>query len=93
MIRPTLSPNVADAMAENRPVVALESTIITHGMPFPQNLETALRILCGGPAGMPMVTSRIPKSAPKMVSPKKNGSTDCLYHRTAQPGIRKVTSM
>ncbi len=34
-------PEVADALAENRPVVALESTIITHGMPFPQNVETA----------------------------------------------------
>lgn len=32
---------VADALAENRPVVALESTIITHGMPWPQNVETA----------------------------------------------------
>ena len=35
------SPSVAAALAEGRPVVALESTIITHGMPFPQNLETA----------------------------------------------------
>jgi pseudouridine-5'-phosphate glycosidase len=35
------SPDVAQALAENRPVVALESTIITHGMPYPQNLETA----------------------------------------------------
>jgi pseudouridine-5'-phosphate glycosidase len=32
---------VAAALAEGRPVVALESTIITHGMPFPQNLEMA----------------------------------------------------
>ncbi len=37
----TFSPEVADARAAGRPVVALESTIITHGMPFPQNLETA----------------------------------------------------
>ncbi|MDF1857087.1 pseudouridine-5'-phosphate glycosidase [Pseudooceanicola sp.] len=36
-----LSPEVARARAENRPVVALESTIITHGMPWPRNLETA----------------------------------------------------
>lgn len=41
MIRPILSPEVANALADNRPVVALESTIITHGMPWPQNLETA----------------------------------------------------
>jgi len=32
------------ALAENRAVVALESTIITHGMPYPQNLETALMV-------------------------------------------------
>lgn len=30
------------AMKENRPVVALESTIISHGMPYPQNVETAM---------------------------------------------------
>ncbi len=37
----TFAPSVAAALAEGRPVVALESTIITHGMPFPQNVETA----------------------------------------------------
>ncbi len=36
-----LSDDVAAARAEGRPIVALESTIITHGMPSPQNLETA----------------------------------------------------
>lgn len=35
------SQEVADAMARNAPIVALESTIITHGMPFPGNLEMA----------------------------------------------------
>jgi pseudouridine-5'-phosphate glycosidase len=35
------APEVAEAMDRGLPVVALESTIITHGMPFPQNLETA----------------------------------------------------
>ena len=38
------SPEVAEAVAQNAPVVALESTIITHGMPFPQNLNTARRV-------------------------------------------------
>ncbi|WP_375574130.1 pseudouridine-5'-phosphate glycosidase [Ahrensia marina] len=36
-----IHPTVADALAEGRPLVALESTIITHGMPYPQNLEMA----------------------------------------------------
>jgi len=37
-------PEVAAALAEGRPVVALESTIISHGMPWPRNAETALRV-------------------------------------------------
>ena len=40
----TFSPEVAEASAAGAPIVALESTIITHGMPFPQNLETARRV-------------------------------------------------
>lgn len=39
-----LSGEVAQALAEGAAVVALESTIITHGMPYPQNLETARRV-------------------------------------------------
>ena len=35
---------VAAARADGRPLVALESTIITHGMPYPQNVETARRV-------------------------------------------------
>ncbi|ATQ57337.1 pseudouridine-5'-phosphate glycosidase [Paracoccus yeei] len=38
------APEVEQALAANRPVVALESTIITHGMPYPQNLEVARRV-------------------------------------------------
>src|ERR1700688_5126798 len=39
-----LAPPVTEALARKRPVVALESTIITHGMPYPRNLETALML-------------------------------------------------
>ena len=39
-----ISPEVAEAMAQARPVVALESTIIAHGMPYPQNVETAREV-------------------------------------------------
>ncbi len=38
------SAEVKEAIASGKPVVALESTIISHGMPYPQNLETALRV-------------------------------------------------
>ncbi len=37
-------PEVAAAIAAGKPVVALESTIISHGMPYPQNVETALAV-------------------------------------------------
>ena len=39
-----VSPEVAAALAAGKPVVALESTIISHGMPYPQNVETALQV-------------------------------------------------
>jgi pseudouridine-5'-phosphate glycosidase len=39
-----VSEEVNDALRVNMPIVALESTIITHGMPWPQNLETALEV-------------------------------------------------
>ena len=39
-----LSEEVASALENHRPVVALESTVISHGLPFPQNLETARRM-------------------------------------------------
>lgn len=37
-----INPEVADALSAGKPVVALESTIISHGMPYPKNVETAL---------------------------------------------------
>ncbi len=39
-----VAPEVAEALAAGKPVVALESTIISHGMPYPQNVETALAV-------------------------------------------------
>ena len=39
-----INPEVAAALAAGKPVVALESTIISHGMPYPQNVETALNV-------------------------------------------------
>ena len=40
----SVASEVAEALAAGRPVVALESTIISHGMPYPQNVDTALRV-------------------------------------------------
>lgn len=39
-----INPEVNDALKEGKPVVALESTIISHGMPYPKNVETALNV-------------------------------------------------
>ena len=39
-----INPEVKKAIMENRPVVALESTIISHGMPYPKNVQTALAV-------------------------------------------------
>ena len=39
-----LSPEVKEALENNRPVVALESTIISHGMPYPKNVQTAIAV-------------------------------------------------
>ena len=39
-----VKPEVAEAISQGKPVVALESTIISHGMPYPQNVETALKV-------------------------------------------------
>ena len=39
-----ISEEIQNSIKGNGPVVALESTIISHGMPFPQNLETALEV-------------------------------------------------
>ncbi len=39
-----VAPEVAEALAAGKPVVALESTIISHGMPYPKNVETALLV-------------------------------------------------
>lgn len=39
-----IAAEVRKGLEFKRPIVALESTIITHGMPFPQNIETALEV-------------------------------------------------
>ena len=44
MINITYSAEVETARAEGKPIVALESTIITHGMPYPQNVEVAAQV-------------------------------------------------
>src|SRR6187402_716019 len=66
-MHPLLScrPEVADALSAGAPVVALESTIISHGMPWPRNMEAALaleaavRALGAVPATIAIVDGRL----------------------------------
>lgn len=44
MIKPILSDDISTALVVGRPIVALESTVISHGLPYPQNLETAKKL-------------------------------------------------
>jgi pseudouridine-5'-phosphate glycosidase len=55
-----VAPHVADALARGAPVVALESTIIAHGLPYPANLEVAqaLEDWPSAPAARPRPRSR-----------------------------------
>jgi pseudouridylate synthase len=65
MIPLSFSPEVAAAKEKSLPVVALESTIITHGMPYPQNVETAreveavIRASGAVPATMAVIEGRL----------------------------------
>lgn len=60
-----ISKEVQDALNQNKPVVALESTIISHGMPFPQNYETAclveqaVRVQGAIPATIAIIDSKL----------------------------------
>ena len=40
----SITPEIEQAIAENKPIVALESTILSHGMPYPENLEFAHKV-------------------------------------------------
>ena len=66
-----LSPKVEAALKEGRPVIALESTIISHGMPYPQNVETALkceaaaREMGAEPATIAVIGGKLAPGSPK----------------------------
>ncbi len=54
-----IAPEVQQALAEGRPVVALESTIISHGMPYPQNVEKIIRDNGAVPATIAVLGGRL----------------------------------
>ena len=76
-----ISPEVAGALADGRPVVALESTIITHGMPHPQNLDMAGRVEAIVKAG-----GASPATIAIMDGAIRVGLTDADLRRLAETG-------
>ena len=55
----SVTPEISEAVREGRPVVALESTILSHGMPYPQNLEFAHKVeeIVRGEGAVPATTA------------------------------------
>lgn len=83
-----LRPDVAHALRERRPVVALESTLVAHGLPWPRNLETALaaeaavRAAGAVPATIAVLAGR----------PTVGLDEPALRHLAQGQGIRKASS-
>lgn len=80
-----ISHEVLDAIKKNKPVVALESTIISHGMPYPKNVETALELekICREegcvPATIAIMDGNIEVGlSPEQIEKISNGSTEVI---------------
>jgi pseudouridine-5'-phosphate glycosidase len=83
-----IAPEVRDALAAGRPVVALESTVIAHGMAYPKNLETALAVEAVVRAG-----GAVPATAAVIGGRLKAGLTEAEIGRVAKAGdIMKATA-
>jgi pseudouridine-5'-phosphate glycosidase len=86
-MRPALRADVAEALAAGRPVVALESTLIAHGLPFPDNIataraaETAVRAAGAVPATVAVVRGE----------PKVGLDDEDLISLATVPGVRKAS--
>lgn len=82
-----LSPEVAEARSANRPIVALESTIITHGMPYPQNLDMARAVEAEVRSG-----GAVPATIAVQGGALKIGLSDTELEQLAQtPRARKLS--
>ena len=81
-------PEVAEALAEGRPVVALESTIISHGMPFPQNVEMATEV-----EGIVRAHGAVPATIAVLDGVCQVGlSAEQLHHLATVGGVFKATT-
>ncbi|WP_114394392.1 pseudouridine-5'-phosphate glycosidase [Oleisolibacter albus] len=82
----SIHPDVATALKANRPVVALESTLISHGLPHPTNVETAKALEAAVRAG-----GAVPATIAVLDGRIRVGLDDADLERLAQPGVRKVS--
>ena len=102
-----VTPEIREALAENQPVVALESTILSHGMPYPQNMEFAanvekiVRELGAIPATTAIIGSRLkvglePDELNMMCNPKDIGKVSrrdvATYIATGKTGATTVAT-
>ncbi len=82
-----IKPEVLEALQKNQPVVALESTIISHGMPYPQNVEMAKKV-----EGIVRSEGAIPATIAIMNGKIKIGlSDDDLETLAKSPNVAKVS--
>ena len=80
-------PEVRDALAAGRPVVALESTIVAHGMPYPANLETALAV-----ESIVREAGAVPATVAVVDGAVQVGCDASVLERLAsEPGVAKVS--
>jgi pseudouridine-5'-phosphate glycosidase len=83
----TLTDDVADALRDGRPVVALESTIISHGMPYPQNVAMALEV-----EGIIRAEGATPATIAVLDGRPRIGLTpEDLELLASDPGVNKVS--
>ncbi|MEC7693928.1 MAG: pseudouridine-5'-phosphate glycosidase, partial [Bacteroidota bacterium] len=80
-------PEVRDALAAGRPVVALESTIVAHGMPYPANLETAQAV-----GAIVREEGAVPATVAVVDGAVQVGCDASMLERLAsEPGVAKVS--
>ena len=80
-------PEVRDALAAGRPVVALESTIVAHGMPYPSNLETAQAV-----EAIVREEGAVPATVAAVDGAVQVGCDASMLERLAsEPGVAKVS--
>ena len=78
-----VSEEVQAALQKNQPVVALESTIISHGMPYPQNFKTALEV-----EAVVRANGAFPATVALLAGVPHVGLSESQLHDIAQKGLK-----